>query len=104
MVSCDKVLNHLREHVECHKTSNILGKHGLTREDLQVMSDPSHPSTAVLQQAILDLAAQVSALVAAQAGALSGPAVGSAPSGHAQPNSCRTRNVEKYDGKGYEAA
>ena len=81
------VVNRLWEHVERHKTSNILGKVGLTHEDLQVISDPSQPSTAVLQQAILDLAAQVSALVAAQARAPSGPPVGSAPSGHAQPNS-----------------
>ena len=86
MVSSDEIVKRLREHVERHKTSNILGKLGLTREDLQVMSDPSQPSTAVLQQAILDLAAQVSALVAAQAGALSGLAVGSAPSRRATHN------------------
>ena len=104
MVSSDEVVYRLRDHVERHKTSNIHGKLALTREDLQVMSDPSQPSTAVLQQAILDLAAQVSALVAAQAGAPSGPAVGSAPSGHAQPNSSWTRDVEKFDGNGYEAA
>ena len=86
MVSSDEIVNRLREHIERHKTSNILGKLGLTREDLQVMSDPSQPSTAVLQQAILDLAAQVSALIAAQAGALSGPSLGSAPSRRATHN------------------
>ena len=68
------------------------------------MYDSGQPSTAVLQQAILDLVAQVSALVAAQAGAPSGPAVGTAPSGHAQPNSSWTRDVDKYDGNGYEAS
>ena len=71
----------------------------------QVMSDPSQQtSTAVLQQATLDLAAQVSALVAAEAGAPSGPAVRSAPSGHVQPNSIWTRHVDEYDGNGYEAS
>ena len=104
MVSSDDVVDRLRKHVERHKTCNILGSLGLTREDLRVMSDPSKHSNPVLQRAILDLAAQVSALVAAQAGASSGPAVGSALSGHAQPISSWTRDVKKYDRNGYAAA
>ena len=107
MVSSEEVVARIKSYLERYPTSRILTNLGLSQEDLEVMSDPASQQSqlAALQQVVLDLAQQVSALTTAQASAQAGSSAATAPSGNAQlPNSNWTRDVAKFNGDGYEAA